>query len=158
MSFIANEPSSLPPPPPETTPVGNDGFFPDIDLGKLRDAVRLDGTVTPARLRPAVVKAVIGINRELADWKADQLRQGIPALSQLEPKIDGKAVQLHLYLTALYHTVKADLTEKYHTFDATKSGAEEAARQLLTVDDDRREAKWAIRDLLGVERTTVELI
>ncbi|WP_198403762.1 head completion/stabilization protein, partial [Burkholderia oklahomensis] len=36
----------------------NDGFFPDIDLSALRDAMRLDGTVAHERLRHAARDAV----------------------------------------------------------------------------------------------------
>jgi hypothetical protein len=156
MIFTATEPSSAP--PPETTTVVNDGFFPNIDLQRLRGEVRLDGTVTPERLRSAVVEAVVSINAELAEWKARQQLAGVILLEQMEPKIDGEAVQLRLYLTAVYRSVKADLNEKYRNYDATKSGVDEADKLLQMAEDERRAARWAIRDLLGLPRTTVELI
>lgn len=156
MSFIATDPTTAP--PTEATTVANDGFFPNIDLQDLRGAMRLDGTVTPERLRNAVVEAVISVNGELADWKAVQQLAGVTALDQLEPKIGGEAVQLRRYLTAVYRTVKADLNEQFRNFDATKSGADEAEQLLQLVEDERRAARWAIRDFLGLRRTTVELI
>jgi hypothetical protein len=158
MTFIATEPASAPNPPPEDATVANDGFFPDIDLQRLRDSVRLDGTVTILRLRNAVVDAVIHVNDELAGWKADRLAAGVTSLDQLEPKIGGEAVQLRRYLAAIHRTVKADLNEQFRNFDATKSGVDEADKLQQLVDDERRAAKWAIRDFLGLPRATVELI
>lgn len=158
MSFIATDPTAAPQPTTDPTSVANDGFFPDIDLERLRGAVRLDGTVTADRLRNAVVETIISVNDELATWKAQQLQAGIASLAQLEPKIDGEAVQLRRYLTAIYRTVKADLNEQYRNFDATKSGVDEADKLQDMVEDERRAARWAIRDFLGLPRTTVELI
>lgn len=156
MSFIATAPAA-----PESAPaaiITNDGFFPNIDLAQLRDTMRLDGTVTAARLRNAAIEAVVSVNDELAEWKAAQLAAGVIRLDEMLPKIGGDSVNLTRYLTAVYRTTKADLTERYRDFDATKTGEEKAEQLDATVGDDRRAARWAIRDLLGVSRTTVELI
>lgn len=158
MSFIATEPATVPQQPPQAATVANDGFFPDIDLPRLRSTARLDGTMTDERLRNAVVEAVISINTELAAWKTAQQLAGVISLAQLEPKVDGEAVQLRRYLTAIYRTVKADLNEQYRNFDATKSGTDEAEKLEQMVETERRAARWAVRDLLGLPRTTVELI
>lgn len=158
MSFIATEPATAPQQPPQAATVANDGFFPDIELPRLRNTARLDGTMTDERLRNAVVEAVISINAELAAWKTTQQLAGVNSLAQLEPKVDGEAVQLRRYLTAIYRTVKADLNEQYRNFDATKSGTDEADKLEQMVETERRAARWAVRDLLGLPRTTVELI
>lgn len=158
MSFIATDPTAPAQPQTDPTTVANDGFFPDIDLQRVRGAVRLDGTVTADRLRNAVVEAVISVNDELAAWKAQQIQTGLAKLAEMQPQIDGEAVQLHRYLTAIYRTVKADLNEQYRNFDATKSGVDEGEKLLEMVEDERRAARWAIRDFLGLPRTTVELI
>lgn len=159
MTFIAPEPASVPNPPPEAPSVANDGFFPDIDLQRLRENVRLDGTVTATRLRDAVVDAVIYVNGQLAGWKADrQLMDGVASLDQMPDKIGGEGVKVRQYLSAIYHTVKADLNEKYANFDATKSGVEEADKLLQVVEAERRAASWSIKDVQGLARTIVELI
>lgn len=157
MSFIATEPVTAPQQPPQDV-VANDGFFPDIDLQRLRGTARLDGTVTDDRLRNAVVEAIISVNTELVAWKAQQQLAGAIAVAQLEPKVDGEAVQMRRYLTAIYRTVKADLNEQFLNFDATKSGHDEADLLGQIAEAERRAAKWAIRDLLGLSRSTVELI
>lgn len=156
MSFLANE--TVTAAPPESVNVANDGFFPDIDLAKLREVVRLDGTVTDVRLRQAVIEAIININPELADWKDLQLAAGIATLDAMTPRIDGTSYQQQQYLVAIYRTVKADLNEKFSNFDATKSGVDEAERLQLIIDTERRLVRLAIRQILGRRQTTVELI
>lgn len=158
MSFIATAPSSTPAPAPAATIVTNDGFFPDVDLDQLREQMRLDGTVTPARLRSAAVDAVISVNHELQAWKASKVADGVTSLADTVPQIGGVSVYLTLYLSAVYRTAKADLTERYRDFDATKSGEDKAEQLDDTIGADRRHARWAIRDILGISRTTVELI
>jgi hypothetical protein len=156
MSFIATAPSSTP--APDAATVTNDGFFPDIDLDQVREQMRLDGTVTHARLRAAAVDAVISVNHELEAWKASRMAGGVTSLADTLPKIGGASVYLTLYLSAVYRTAKADLTERYRDFDATKSGEDKAEQLTDTIGDDRRHARWAIRDILGRPRSTIELI
>lgn len=158
MSFIATAPSSTPSTPAGATIVTNDGFFPDIDLDQLRDTMRLDGTVTAARLRSAAIAAVISVNNELQDWKAAKLAAGAVTLDAIGSQIGGVSVHVTQYLAAVHHTAKADLTERYRDFDSTKSGDAKADQLDCTVGDDRRNARWAIRDLLGLPRSTIELI
>lgn len=158
MSFMATAPSSTPTAPPQAGIVTNDGFFPDIDLAQLREAMRLDGTVTQARLRIAVVTAVLGVNGDLDKWKTAQLAAGVTGLAELLPKIDGVSVKTSHYLAAVYNTAKADLTERYRDFDSTKAGEAKAEQLEDTIGDTRRAARWAISDFLGRPRTTVELI
>lgn len=158
MSFIATAPSSTTSTPAATLIVTNDGFFPDIDLGNLRDTVRLDGTVTTTRLRDAAIAAVISVNAELVAWKDAQRAAGVIQLGDLEPRIGGVGVQVSRYLAAVYRTAKADLSGRYRDFDATPEGQDQAAQLEATIDNDLRAARWAIRDLLGLPRSTVELI
>lgn len=159
MSFIATEPASTESTPPDAATIVNDGFFPDIDLNYMRAAVRLDGTVTTERLRDATVDAILFVNAELASWKTEKVAAGLDTLAEVPaPAIGGESVNLVRYRTAVFRWARADLTERYRSFDATKSGLDEADKQEDSVDDDRRAAKWSIRDLLGRPRSTIELI
>lgn len=159
MPLIAIEPTDTTDAPADMVIVTNDGFFPDIDLNKLRDTMRLDGTVTAARLRDAAVDAIISVNDELAAWKAAQIAAGAADMAAVPaPQIGGESVQLARYRTAVYRQAKADLTERYRDFDATKSGSDDADKLEENICTDRRAARWAIRDILGLARTTVELI
>lgn len=157
-SFNAIAPASNEAAPPGADTVENDGFFPDIDLDQLRDTMRLDGTVTAVRLRNAAIAAVISVNDELQDWKAAQVAAGRAALAEIPPSIGGVGVQLSRYLDAVYRTAKADLTERYRDADNTKDGDAQADQMECTIGDHRRAARWAIRAILGLSNSTIELI
>lgn len=158
MSFIATAPASTPSTPADAQTVTNDGFFPNINLADLREIVRLDGTVTIARLRNAAIAAVISVNTELQDWKAAQLAAGVIRVDQMGPQIGGISVPASHYLNAVYRTAKADLSGRYRDFDSTPEGQAKADHLETTIGGDLQAARWAIRDLLGQPRTTVDLI
>ena len=63
-----------------------------------------------------------------------------------------------LYQRAVYATAKAELIERYRDFDSTDAGQRRAETMELSVDDYRRQARYAIRDILGRPRATVELL
>ncbi|HDR9024811.1 TPA: head completion/stabilization protein [Burkholderia vietnamiensis] len=161
-TFNAIESPSLTPepaPPADVQTVQNVAWFPSIDLVHMREAVRLVGTVTTARLRDAVIAAIDEVNRELASWRAPHEAAGIASLAELPADaIGGESVQLARYRRAVYFLARADLTEKYRDFDSTKSGANDADELATTIDADRRNARQAINDMRGVARVTIELI
>ncbi len=157
-SFIAAAPTPTPA-QPGGQPIGNDGFFPDIDVDQARAAMRLDGTVTPERLRAALVDAALSVNDELAGWKSRQLAAGFAELGAVPAQwIDGQSRHVHRYLRAVHCTAAAWLIERYRSFDATAAGDRKAEAENTSVDDLRRDARWAISDIAGAPRTTVELI
>lgn len=140
-------------------PIGNDGFFPDIDVDQAYAAMRLDGTVTQQRMRAALVEAMLSVNEELQPWKAAQMSFGRTTLANVPaPKIDGESAHLHRYRRAVHCLAAAWLIERYRTIDATAAGDRKAEAENLGVEDLRRDARWAISDIQGAARTTVELI
>ena len=52
MSFVA---TARPPVATAEPPVSNDPWFPEMEPAAVRDACRLDGTITTARLLPALI-------------------------------------------------------------------------------------------------------
>lgn len=157
MSFIAA--ALVPTPPQPGGTIDNDGFFPDIDVDQAYVAMRLDGTVPLERMRAALVEAVLSVNTELAAWKDARQAAGFGTLADVPAaRVDGKSALVHRYLRATHCTAAAWLTERYRTFDATAAGDRKAEAENLGVDDLRRDARWAISDITGAARTTVELI
>ncbi|WP_269633141.1 head completion/stabilization protein [Pelomonas sp. BJYL3] len=156
MSFLGTDTA---PTAADEVSLTNDGWFPAIALAELRAAVRLDGTVTPARLRHAAVNAMASVNGELASYKEAQLQAGHAGLADVPaPQVAGESVQLQRYRRAVYACVQADLIEHYRDFDTTGAGDKAADKLELRVHDLRRDVRWAISDLVGRRRTTVELI
>ena len=160
MSFIAivNPPTAA-----QEPVVQNDGWFPNIDPADLRATARLDGTVTPARLRHALIAAMASVNAELGIWQSGQAFIGHATLADVPaPAIGGESVKVQHYRRAVYAAVQADLAEAYREIDVTPQSAGKAARVTdkidLKVDEHRRNLRWAISDILGLRRTTVDLI
>lgn len=160
MSFMAITPTSSQ--QPEAVEVENDGWFPPIHLHHMRDAMRLDGTVTDARLTQAVVDAILHVNEELKAWKHIHITAGHPALADVPASQVNRESKLVIhYRRAVYSTAKADLLEKYRDYDSTASSmADKKSMEYLdnAPAEQRRNAHWAISNLLGLPHLTVELI
>jgi hypothetical protein len=143
--------------------VSNDGWFPDMDPAKVRDACRLDGTVTTARLRPALVDAMLSVNAELQDFKAAQTEAGHATLADVPaPMVDGQSAKLQQYLRAVHYCLMADMAEAYRNMatlpDSSGKAGHVLERLVVEVDEHRRKQRWAIADLKGTRRCIVELL
>lgn len=159
--FVSRPPAADTVPPPQVPPevITGDGWWPDVDLVKLRQVTRLDTNITPARLRDAAIDAMIELNGELADWRVPHEAAGVANLHAVPaPQIDGQSRLVHLYTRALYSAVAADLTERLADVMATTAGLERAAELGVTVEQHRRAQRWAIRTFLDRPHNTVELI
>lgn len=160
MSMIA---TANPPTSAIEPTVINDGWFPDMSPAAVRDACRLDGTATSPRLLPALKAAMLSVNAELSEWAAEQrARWGYAQLADVPaPQVGGESAKLLHYRRAVHECLQADLQEAYRESAATKvGGGEEAVREALAakVDYHRKNQRWAISDLLGRARCTVELL
>ena len=156
-SFVASHTSTATTPPEGQVDVG--GWWPAIDLADLRKCTRIDMTVTPERLRQAVVATVCTAMIDLQAWQEQQVQLGYTHLSQVPaPAVDGSSVRAIQYRTAIYAGTQALLLEQYRDIDTTAAG-ERRAEHI----NDRTGLAWrmmrnAISDLLGVSRWTVEAL
>jgi hypothetical protein len=145
--------------PGDTDAIGNDGWFPDLSMSILRDTLRLDGTVTDIRLRESSRYAIAYVNNDLADFAAGHQDNGTAALADVSSAtIDGESRLTMLYRRAVSCMVKADLIERYRDYDSTDSAQRRALEMDPGVDEQRRNARWAVRDILGKPHAVVELI
>ncbi|MFZ3402835.1 head completion/stabilization protein [Aeromonas salmonicida] len=152
--FIATAPTE-----PDEGEITSNPFWPAISLADLRDTVRLDGTVTTARLKHAVVDAITSVNRDLADWRCARQAEGHATLAAVPSEdINNESVHLHSYRRAVYAMTRANLLERYTDYSATGDGVKGADAKIVSSDDLYRDARFAIRDILGTTHNTVELI
>lgn len=137
----------------------NDGFWPDIDAAHLRERQRIGSNITNPRLEEAAVAAIISVNRELRKLKLRYQAKGYTDLDSVPAdEIQNESELVHTYKRAIYCTASAEVAKRYKTYSATDAGAAKAAAEDQGADDYRRDARFAIRDLLGISRTTVELL
>ncbi|SFB45477.1 Phage head completion protein (GPL) [Pseudomonas sp. NFIX10] len=139
--------------------INTDAFWPAIDLDQLRATLRIEASVTAPRLETAAVVAAISVNRELSEWRATQQAAGYTKLVDMPgERINDILVLVHLYRRAIEAATGAEVCERYRSYDSTNSGHQNAEELTPNIDDYRRDLRWAVRDFLGVNRTTVELI
>ncbi|AXB75481.1 head completion/stabilization protein [Novosphingobium sp. P6W] len=160
MSFVSLPPAAEVEQLPEAeTPIVNDGFFPDIDPAAVRESARIPTSITPARLRAAILGAIMRVEPDLRAFAADCVTAGSATLAAVPaPQLDGQSVQLIRYARAVALYTKAELIERHRDFDTTAAGGGQADELTPSVDDLRRDAQHAVRDIVGRSRTTVELI
>nr|WP_315025279.1 head completion/stabilization protein [Brevundimonas diminuta] len=148
--------------PPVEAPdlVKGDGFWPDINITDVRDVVRLDTTITPARLRDAVRQAMLDIAAALADWRAGQEAAGINTLSDVPSrmKVDGVSDYVLRWSRAVYSVVGADLGERLVSQTASTAGVDRAQALGQDVLVHQRNVSFAVRDFLGRPRIRARMI
>lgn len=142
--------------------ISNDGFFPDISIQTLRDKTRIDGTVTDDRLIDATVAAIIHVNNQLQTFRQKQTDAGYQHMAEVPAaQVNQSSVLIAHYFRAVYCTAKADLIERYADYDTTATSLDD--KKLVGwlssgPDEQRRNAQWAISDIIGRSHVTVELI
>ena len=135
-----------------------------MDPAAVRAACLLDGTVTTARLIPALQAAMLTVNCELQAWATEQrTRWGYAALADVPaPQVGGESAQVLRYRRAVHACLQADLAEANRVQDTLPAGMGKEARVLeslqVQIDEHRRRQRWAISDMLGIARSTIELI
>lgn len=169
---------STPPAPasPVNSKVAVDGWFPDIDVTKLREAVRMGENIVPhARLVAAIEGATVTALRNLAQWRAGHAAAGIAELADVpdtveiagQPvtvEINGQPRTLVLWDRIIRHYTAAEVADQYRDLVATDQQVQRAEEQTVTADQHRRMGHNAVADLqsigadAAVLRNSVELI
>jgi len=154
MQFVAPEKATG---TPEIIP--NNSFWPDIDLATFRSVMRVDGTVTPQRLKQVVLTAMAEVNAELYPWRERQELRGYNSLVNVPAEeLAGRSVRLHHYENAVWCWARAVLNERYQDFDATAAAAKRGEELEDATGDLWRDARWAISRVQNAPHCTVELI
>ena len=129
----------------------------------VRDACRLDGTITPQRLLPALQNAMLSVNAELQDWADEQRsRWGYACLADVPAiQVGGQSANLLHYRRAVHAALQADLVQTWRGMAAIATGnkLERNSDDLQqTAGDYLRQLRNAIADIRGNARCTVELL
>jgi hypothetical protein len=160
MTFVARPPASeIDQPPGPEADVINDSFFPDINPAAVREAARIPTSITPARLRAAILGAIMTVEIDLRAFAAASIAAGHATLAAVPaPQLDGQSVQLLRYGRAIALYAKAELIERHRDFDTTAAGGGQVDELTPSIGELRRDAQHAVRDMLGRTRTVVDLI
>ena len=160
MSFVA---TIKPTAPSEQDPaiglVAADGWYPAISLPEMRSSMRLSDAVTTQRLRDAIVAAMIEARKALAAWKLVHVANDVARLEDIPADlVNGESELVHSWRAAVYGYAAANLAETHRDISATNEGAAPADERAIPAEQHRRNALWAIRDMLGKRRNRVRLV
>lgn len=157
MSFTA--PNTVPNHNAIDQTIDNHPFFPELSLLNFRQVMRVDTVTTEDRAANALYFAMLEANQRLEAWALALQDRGYTRLEDAPIKpMQPQGANVELYKRAVYSLAKADLIEKTRDYDATNSGNKKFDELVPEIGDLRRAAAWAINDLTGKPRTTVELI
>lgn len=131
-------------------------FWPTINTAAVRDVMRIDGDVTESRLQHAVITAIAQVNQDLLGYRQEQAETALATVPA--EQIGGESQLVHHYRRAVYCLTRANLIERLRDYDTTKDGEGRAESLEQTVTDLRRDARFAVRAIIGTTHTTVELI
>lgn len=139
--------------------IENTFFWPDIRPADYRASMRTDGTVTPERLRAALLTAISEVNAELYTFREKQMARGLEKLEQVPAEqVDGESERVRLYRNAVFCWAKAVLIERYRDFDSSAEGNKKADELDVSLGDVWRDVRWALSRLRDLPHMTVELI
>lgn len=160
MTFVARPPvAEIEQSPAAEQAVVNDGFFPNIEPAAVREAARIPTSITPARLRAAILGAIMTVEIDLRAYAAASITAGHATLAAVPaPQLDGQSVQLLRYQRAVALYTKAELIERHRDFDTTAAGGSQVDELTPSIVELRRDAQHAVRDMAGRSRTVVDLI
>ena len=122
-------------------------FFPDLSTKEFADASRLDGSVTPERMKQALLFAMAKVNRELDSLEFPQVLPIFRSLSEYDERL--KTNNVFLYKTAVWNEARASLTEHYRDFDSTSDSTKRGDLLTPQIDAYRRDVRHAINLILG---------
>ncbi|WP_061778815.1 head completion/stabilization protein [Sphingomonas sanguinis] len=160
-TFLATVlPGDPAPAPAPVAPIPSGGWFPAIDPTLFRQEQRVDANaITDARVRQALIAAIIRVRRDLSEWRAEQAAAGFATLDEVPADhVDGASELVILYRRAVFTAAKAEIVERYVDVDLTGRGERSAEQLDPTVAELRRDSVHAVREILDVGRMTVELI
>lgn len=134
-------------------------FLPAIVPADARLRMRIDGTVSTERLRSALIEAAGTVADELDAWVEARVIEGYATLGEVPARtVDGESLLVQRYHRAVRCLASAELIERMRDYDTTNEGHQQADKLIATIEDLRRDARWAISDIVGRTRSTVELI
>lgn len=134
---------------PPNAKVGADGWFSDIPLALVRNAVRVgNGDVTTDRLISAIEAAMLTAFRQLSQWRTAHVLAGAATLADVTPdQINDRNQAEALWERLIISLTAADLFAGNRDITATDRGLDRAMDKEDGADEYYRRAWAAVADL-----------
>ena len=149
----------IPQPAGDEPVIKNTFFFPDIDPKRVRERMRLEQPVAPARLREAIKSGMAETNAELYEYREQKIAAGFTRLADVPADdIDGESIKVFYYERAVCAMATASLYERYRGVDASAKGDKKADSIDSTIDELWRDMRWAVARIQDKSRCIVSQI
>jgi len=144
----------------QDTVIENDGFWPDINAGDFERRRGIPAAQDSERIAIALVNAIAEVNHQLATLKAGYILQAHAMAADIaaSPSINGKNRVIIQYESAISARAKADLLPDFATVHQRKEGDHLADRSEEIKNEFLAESERIIRNMCGLNRSTVSLL
>lgn len=144
----------------QDTEITNDGFWPNINAGDFEKRRGIPAAQDSERVAIALVNATSEINDQLEKQKAKFIKLGHATANDIPafPKLNGKNKVLYQYESAVFARAKADLLPDIATVHTKDKGDHLAERSDETKQELLAESQRIVRNIKGLNRSSVELI
>ncbi len=144
---------------PAADQVHADNWWPAISISEFRTRHRVTQEVAPDFIRAAIRSAMQSALNDLGAWADDMRLMLFARLTDVpDTMIDGQPYRVLLWQRAVMALAKVEIIETLRDYDATGHGDAANGGLDQSIIELRRDAQFAIRDLLGRARTRVALI
>lgn len=144
----------------QETVITNDGFWSDVNAGDFEKRRGVPAAQNAERIAIALVNAIAEVNKQLESLKAEYVEQGYSHASEVPatPSIAGKNRIVIQYESAIFARAKADLLPDFSTVHQRKEGDHLAERSEEVKNELLAESERIIRNMCGMNRSTVTLL
>lgn len=144
----------------QDTVIENDGFWPNLNAGDFEKRRGLPAAQDPERIATAIANATAEVNLQLEMLKTQYMSEGINQAEDIIafPKIGNRNRVVIQYESAINARAKADLLPDIATLHQRKEGDHLADRSEETKNELLAESQRIIRNMCGLNRSTVTLI
>lgn len=137
--------------------VTNDGWWPDVSVGDFQRQRSIPASISAETVTYALLMAIGEANAELMTYQSDQRAKGYGSAEDVPgPSAEGINQLCAQYLKTIFSRAKAELMGEITSAEREKANpgqqSEETRERLLA------EASFAVRNITGYPRVTVDLI
>ncbi|HHX8362295.1 TPA: head completion/stabilization protein [Vibrio alginolyticus] len=144
----------------QATEITNDGFWPNINAGDFEKRRGISAAQDSERIAIALVNAVSEVNQQLEDLKVKYQEEGHATAGDVPtfPKMNDKNRVVYQYESAVFARAKADLLPDIATVHTKDKGDHIADRSVEVRTELLSESQRIIRNMKGLNRSSVDLL
>ncbi|MGF1876672.1 head completion/stabilization protein [Photobacterium frigidiphilum] len=144
----------------QCTAIDNDGFWPNIQAGDFEKRRGIPAAQDADRIAIALVNAMAEVNQQLTDLKVTYQQAGYDSAIEVPafPVMKNKNRVVYQYESAVFARAKSDLLPDIATVHTKEKGDHLADRSADTRTELLAESQRIIRNMKGLNRSTVDLL